>query len=180
MLRQLPDIDHEEELFLREIRFSPDDEDQRAVYADWLEERGDPRAEFLRVDRELAQTAPDQPDRRTELIERRTVLKRQIDLRWIAYISDAPIEKCTIEFSYLCPMRWESLRVLDDEATIRYCDQCGREVHFCDNVDAARDHARKKHCVAIDPSAARTPGDIENLDDPPSWPLNLGIIDLDF
>lgn len=39
--------------FLQAIVANPGDEDLRLVYMDWLEERGDPRAEFLRVRAEL-------------------------------------------------------------------------------------------------------------------------------
>jgi carbon storage regulator len=39
----------EEEPFLRAIAAGPDDEATRLVYADWLEERGDPLGEFLRL-----------------------------------------------------------------------------------------------------------------------------------
>jgi carbon storage regulator len=39
----------EEESFWRAIAASPGDEATRLVYADWLEERGDPLGEFLRL-----------------------------------------------------------------------------------------------------------------------------------
>jgi carbon storage regulator len=39
----------EEEPFLRAIEAEPGDEATRLVYADWLEERGDPLGEFLRL-----------------------------------------------------------------------------------------------------------------------------------
>jgi len=35
--------------FVAAIVNAPDDATARLVYADWLEERGDPRAEFLRL-----------------------------------------------------------------------------------------------------------------------------------
>ncbi len=38
-----------EEAFLQAIREAPDDDAPRLLYADWLEERGDPRGEFIRV-----------------------------------------------------------------------------------------------------------------------------------
>lgn len=40
--------------FLQTIRENPDDDGPRLVYADWLEERGDPLGEFIRVQCELA------------------------------------------------------------------------------------------------------------------------------
>ncbi len=42
------------EAFLRTIAENPDDDGPRLVYADWLEERGDPLGEFIRVQCELA------------------------------------------------------------------------------------------------------------------------------
>jgi carbon storage regulator len=39
----------EEESFLRAIEADPGDEATRLVYADWLEEHGDPLGEFLRL-----------------------------------------------------------------------------------------------------------------------------------
>lgn len=39
--------------FLQEILAYPDDDVPRLVYADWLEERGDPRGQFIRVQCEL-------------------------------------------------------------------------------------------------------------------------------
>ena len=41
--------------FLRAIMVSPADASNRRVYADWLEERGDPRAQFLRIDADFDQ-----------------------------------------------------------------------------------------------------------------------------
>jgi uncharacterized protein (TIGR02996 family) len=38
-----------EKEFLDAITRNPEDEEARAVYADWLEERGDPRGEYLRL-----------------------------------------------------------------------------------------------------------------------------------
>src|SRR5437764_14382885 len=44
----------DEASLVRAIRDDPDDLALRSVYADWLEERGDPRAELVRVQCELA------------------------------------------------------------------------------------------------------------------------------
>ena len=53
-------ISHEP--FLRAILDAPDDDGPRLIYADWLEERGDPRGEFIRVQCALARGA-DGPQR---------------------------------------------------------------------------------------------------------------------
>ena len=60
----------EEDVLLREIRESPEDEALRLVYADWLEDHGEAeradRAEFIRLQIELARAPLDDP-RRPEL-----------------------------------------------------------------------------------------------------------------
>ena len=38
-----------DDAFLQAIRDAPDDDAPRLIYADWLDERGDPRGEFIRV-----------------------------------------------------------------------------------------------------------------------------------
>src|SRR4051794_21614639 len=52
--------------FLRSIIENPDDDSRRLVYADWLDGRGDPRGEFIRVQCELARLSEVDP-RRAEL-----------------------------------------------------------------------------------------------------------------
>jgi uncharacterized protein (TIGR02996 family) len=63
--------------FIRTIAANPDDDAPRLVYADYLEETGDPakmaRAEFIRVQVEKARLVPDTP-RWTELWHRDTAL----------------------------------------------------------------------------------------------------------
>jgi uncharacterized protein (TIGR02996 family) len=61
--------------FLKDIKENPDDDTSRLVLADWLEERGDPRGEFVRLQcyrARLGQEAvASQPERReTELLEK--------------------------------------------------------------------------------------------------------------
>jgi uncharacterized protein (TIGR02996 family) len=45
--------------FLRDIKDHPDDDTPRLVLADWLEEHGDPRGEFVRVQCQLARLRED-------------------------------------------------------------------------------------------------------------------------
>jgi len=53
----LPDLD--ERAFLRAITARPEDDLPRLIYADYLDERGDPRGEFIRV--QVALGRPDTP-----------------------------------------------------------------------------------------------------------------------
>src|SRR5436190_2015217 len=55
-----------EDAFLDALLADPSDFETRLIFADWLEERGDPRGEFLRVQTELARWVPDHR-RRKEL-----------------------------------------------------------------------------------------------------------------
>ena len=61
--------------FLYALRENPGDDDTRLVYADWLEERGDPRGEYLRLEHQL-RTIP----------ARLAHLREGIDRDWIAAV----------------------------------------------------------------------------------------------
>jgi uncharacterized protein (TIGR02996 family) len=67
--------------FLQAIRADFDDDAVRLVYADWLEEHGDPRAEFIRVGCALARLPAEDPHRRA-LWEREGQLIVQYKERW--------------------------------------------------------------------------------------------------
>jgi uncharacterized protein (TIGR02996 family) len=56
----------EELAFIERIREQPDDDGPRLIFADWLDERGDPRGEFIRVQCALARL-PDGDARRSNL-----------------------------------------------------------------------------------------------------------------
>lgn len=48
-----------------------------------------------------------------------------------------------------CPMRWDQFWKTGDES-IRHCDVCSENVHYCKTDAEAIDHARAGHCVAIE------------------------------
>jgi uncharacterized protein (TIGR02996 family) len=54
---------HEEQGFLRQLREHPDDNVTRMAYTDWLEERGDPRGEYLRLEAALTRVGNSGPER---------------------------------------------------------------------------------------------------------------------
>jgi uncharacterized protein (TIGR02996 family) len=68
--------------FLAAIRANPEDEAPRLVYADWLEERGDTRAEFIRLQADLSRLAP-HSDEYAACRVRRNELRQQLDKRWL-------------------------------------------------------------------------------------------------
>jgi uncharacterized protein (TIGR02996 family) len=67
--------------FLQAVLADPDDDGCRLVYADWLEERGDPRGELIRVQVELARL-PAADARRPELQDRERRLLAQHQAAW--------------------------------------------------------------------------------------------------
>src|SRR3954452_23480399 len=69
--------------FLAAVRAHPDDDAPRLVYADWLDERGDAdRAEFIRVQCELAPLDPADPHAATLKRRERGLLARH-ERAWV-------------------------------------------------------------------------------------------------
>src|SRR5262245_4258591 len=73
------------EALVREIAAHSDDDMPRLVYADWLEERGDAQAEFIRLQCESARITD--PARRRLLIERETALLAEHRAQWLRPIA---------------------------------------------------------------------------------------------
>src|SRR5947209_2024989 len=72
--------------FLADIRDNPDDDAVRLVFADWLEDHGDPeRAEFIRLQVRLAQM-PEHDPARFELEERAQDLLAEHQARWLGHL----------------------------------------------------------------------------------------------
>lgn len=74
----------DEDAFIRAILQRPTDDALRLVYADWLEEHGDPRAEYLRLECKLA---GDNSKAHQALRARREELRRQVDLEWAVNVA---------------------------------------------------------------------------------------------
>ena len=75
-----------EQAFLQSVLADPEDDTPRLVYADWLDDNGRPeRAEFIRVQIELARL-PEENPRREELEERATVLLRAHEDEWLGEV----------------------------------------------------------------------------------------------
>jgi uncharacterized protein (TIGR02996 family) len=144
--------------FLRAIAEEPDDDTHRLVFADWLEERGDWRAEFIRLDCRLKVMAEDEPGR-AELQARRDELWSRLSPSWRTVVGRSPIENCSPSFKFRCPQRWENLR-RTEVAAVRFCESCLRKVYYCGRVEEAREHASAGHCVAVDAAVARSRGDL--------------------
>jgi carbon storage regulator len=79
--RRHPPRPPEERPFLEAVADGPHDESVRLVFADWLEERGDPLGEFLRNACRLAGLAADDP-RRAALRGRQRALWAEHGAAW--------------------------------------------------------------------------------------------------
>src|SRR5262245_14001334 len=118
----------EELEFLREIEASPADETPRLIYADWLEERGDPRAEYLRREVELHTLSADSR-RFHQLAQELRDMREEFEPKWLVAVGRTRVGNCAA-FSLHCPNKWEWL-VATGNPLVRFCDQCRREVRYC-------------------------------------------------
>ena len=161
-----------EEAFIREILADPKDDVARQVYADWLEEQADPvasaKAEYLRATVELLGLSGKEKQQGRRLLQ---WLAARFDKSWLAVVSRLAVENCLgervkphsrypLRFDYVCERGWEDLQTTTD-AKVRYCEGCSQQVHYCDSLDQARDHADVGHCVAVDLAVERREGDLE-------------------
>lgn len=76
----------EEQAFLSAIVANPEDQTAKLVYADWLEERGDPRAEVVRLKVQVASLADGWVAARDRLAQ----LEPTVSPRWLVLL-DGPI-----------------------------------------------------------------------------------------
>jgi uncharacterized protein (TIGR02996 family) len=135
--------------FLDEIHAAPYEESPRLVYADWLEEQGDPRGEYLRLECELVGLKADDALFR-ELAPRLHELRQAIDPAWLAEVGRTRIANCP---AAECPKRWNRLTPTHDPKN-RFCAACKRAVHYCETLDEARSHFRSGHRIAVDSTLA--------------------------
>ena len=78
----------DDETAIRSMLASPGDDASRLVYADWLEEHDDPRADYLRAELAWAQN-------KTEAAARRLGrLTKKLDAVWVARVSRPPVGVC--------------------------------------------------------------------------------------
>lgn len=136
-----------EQPFLDEIQAHPYDDGPRLVYADWLEDRDDDRAEYLRLEVELnGLTEGDALF--DEQFPRLLELRKGCDPRWLAEIGRTQIVNC-MAFLLECPTRWSKLVAMSDPGK-RFCANCKSLVYYCDSLKTARNRAGQGQCVALD------------------------------
>jgi uncharacterized protein (TIGR02996 family) len=166
---------HDEADFLQQLMENPADDTARLVYADWLDERGDDesarKSRFLRLTVHL--TGPIQRtgwrNPRENEIRR---LAAELPTDWLAVVSRLKIDYCGAkraedqthgwlrnQFAFVCDQEWDDMAPTED-ATVRHCERCKENVHYCDTIVAARAHARQGHCVAVDLGIIRRQNDL--------------------
>jgi uncharacterized protein (TIGR02996 family) len=83
----------DDEAFIRAIVDSPGDDTPRLVYADWLDDRDDPRGAYLRAEREWAR--PWREVQRPEDSPKSRDLAAGLDPVWMARVSRPPLGVCS-------------------------------------------------------------------------------------
>lgn len=136
-------LDPDERALLDAILADPDDDGPRLVYADWLEERGDERATYLRLEIEFRSAADAIERDRVERALRR--LRWYAGAEWLAIVARLPIENCPRTD---CPGRWEQLSATD-APEVRRCETCLGIVHHCASFRTTRDRAAERHPVVV-------------------------------
>jgi uncharacterized protein (TIGR02996 family) len=161
---------HDEDEFLKKILDNPADDTTRLVYADWLDEQGDPlssaKSQFLRLTARMR--LPKRPKGDDAKLQK---LAAKLDTDWLAVVSRLKVERCGARrgerrveavrqlFSLVCEQSWDEMTSTEDDA-VRRCEKCRENVHYCDTLLVARRHARQGHCVALDLGIIRREGDL--------------------
>jgi uncharacterized protein (TIGR02996 family) len=162
-LEPLPVLDGTEAAFLASIEARPQNDEERLVYCDWLEEHGFlDRAEFLRIQISL-RAYDDRTVTEPAVLgasERLRILSTSIDLRWRAIVARPALENCDVRFELRCPKRWDQLTATAVD-TVRHCQACERQVTYCTSIFDARRLAQNGACVAVDASVPRRAHDLE-------------------
>ena len=52
------------------------------------------------------------------------------------------------KFSYRCSAKWDDLQATDDD-DVRFCNDCQKEVFFCDSDDILVAFVKLNRCIAI-------------------------------
>jgi uncharacterized protein (TIGR02996 family) len=84
----------DDEAFIRVIVDRPGDDLPRLVYADWLDERGDPRGEYLHIEMELVKEAKKPQADGTVVFQWVELSDSGLDPVWAARVSRPPVGVC--------------------------------------------------------------------------------------
>jgi uncharacterized protein (TIGR02996 family) len=165
----MPDtLTGDDRAFIRAILDDPEELTTWLVYADWLDERSDPRAEYLRLSVERKQRG----GRRAGRIDRRlTHLRRELDANWVLVFDTARLANCQGSgWRFVCPFTWDRLSPTDNPG-IRICHTCKSPVFFCHTVEEAQLYTTSGQCVAL---SSRIP--LDQLPQPEDYEAIVGLM----
>ena len=81
------ELSPEESIFMDQILLDPDDDIPRLIYSDWLEDRGDPRGEFIRLQCQIEKLDPS-TEEHCDTYWRCVELLEANEEHWVAGVSD--------------------------------------------------------------------------------------------
>jgi uncharacterized protein (TIGR02996 family) len=110
---------NEDEAFIRAIVDAPGDDHTRLVYADWLDDRADPRGTYLREEVEWAKLSPRSRKRKPAEKKLRTLAKKA-DPVWIARVSRPPIGVCCDHLRFCSPRGYAPDEIAELERELKY------------------------------------------------------------
>lgn len=179
-------IDSSELSHLSEICANPDDMNVWLKYADWLEGRDDRRAEFLRTLMMLGSLS--NADKRVEPLRLRGIdLWEQVDNEWCTAMLElrkSCIINCNattsrepqVRFAFQCPNQWDSLAA-GTEPNVRFCNDCSKNVYFCQTTAEAETHAIAGNCIAVSSRLALQVETVTDIAKLMMWPegMTLGL-----
>lgn len=64
-----------------------------------------------------------------------------------------------LRFDLVCDRTWADMKPTND-TSVRHCETFKKNVHYCDNLADAREHAVENHCIAVDLGVIRRDGDL--------------------
>jgi uncharacterized protein (TIGR02996 family) len=124
----------EDKAFIRAILDVPEDRNTWLIYADWLDDRADPRSEFLRLMVARSVAAEDDPER-VEMEARLRRLRAGLDPHWMMMFDPAPVGNCHL-YSRRCGLWTE--KAATEVPDIRVCYSCRQAVVYCHTLEEAR------------------------------------------
>ncbi len=140
---------NEEQAFVQAIDETPLDPLPRLIYADWLEDQGDPRAEWLRLDCQLRDPSQVVDDPAADLARFRELTEASSP-SWLAELIRAEIAPCQGANGKDCPRQWRLL-TRTPNPLVRWCHRCDRLVFLCLNRCRAVELMQSEQVYAIDP-----------------------------
>jgi uncharacterized protein (TIGR02996 family) len=155
-------LSDEDKAFVRAILNCPADLTGWLAYADWLDERDDPRAEFIRLVIRCGQLDYRDAEEWYRLQTRLQELRSTLDPSWVAIFDRPAVENCDKLPASKCPKKWENLNGTDDPF-VRNCNTCGNHVYYCLTVAEVYRHTKKSNRVAVSPLVHRGPAGVANI-----------------